>query len=495
MCDTVSNVDVKLRRVLAERGVSFLAVLALSELLEIKGVATFEAVTHSRLLIASLSLGHPGLGPATLLAYLAYFSATSEGLGPLQSILIIPVAALSIRYWVQAILWVATLGLLSMSPLNYAALGALMFSLRHVTPSFAATLVAFYALTANVILYSTLPPGSIACEGFVVVMKTQSLNQSVAGAVGNWFFSNLLGPPNLLLLVLVYAASGASVPRLNKLEAGERVAPLVSILTMLISYYFAAGKLGLTISPFVVVAPTTSFILAITINPPSLKSPIRPLPEPPVLLAHLNRAWISLYHFLKKGEKIILVFGPRNCGKTLLITEVCAALGLKTLDGRDSGSQVIHVAVTDGISDLSVHIKGLLDKGVRSVVIETTRPTEVVSNLGFPISKAVYVHPPHREARINLLRITLGGVLSSEQIIELGEKTEAYGLITLIKLSEKIKDYISKGMDSEIAIMKALYEIKPDITIEDLLECEKFIVSYKGLLTGFAEPYLATKHY
>lgn len=480
--------DLKLRKVLAERVISFLAVLALSGLLEIRGVAAFEAVTYSRLLIASLSLGHPGLGPATLLAYLAYFSATSNGLGPLQSILIIPVAALSIRYWVQAILWIASLGLLSMSPLNYAALGALIFSLRHVTPSFAATLVAFYALTANVILYSTLPPGSIACEGFVVVMKPHSPNQSVAGAVGNWLFSNLLGPPNLLLLVLVYAASGASVPRLNKLEAGERVAPLVSILTMLISYNFAAGKLGLTVSPFIIVAPTTSFILAIITNPPSLKSPARPLPEPPILLAHLNRAWVSLYHFLKKGEKIILVFGPRNCGKTLLITEVCAALGLKTTGGRDNRNQVIHVAVTDGISDLNVHLKELVDRGVRSIVIETNRPTEVVSYLGIPINRAVYVHPPHKEARINLLRIILGGVLSREQIIELGEKTEAYGLITLIKLSEKIKDYISKGIDGKRAVKQALDEIKPDINIEDLLECEKFIVSYKGLLAGFAEP-------
>jgi hypothetical protein len=471
----------------AERLASLGSVAALYALFGLYGLGPANVTVHVLVVACALSLVHPGLGPTALLAYLSSSLALGGGIWLVLALALMLPAAVAIRYWPQAALWLAAiLAAYRADAVSYIALAALVYSLRRATPSSAAALMAFYALAVNVKLAVSLPPGAVGCGGLVVAAALREAGRQPLELVSDWFYSNFLGPPHLFFQMLVYAIGGAATVKGSQ-SFGRAAAPL-SAAAISLAHYAIAVKVGLIPDPAALaVVPLATALLAVAPRSLQLRRAPPQVPPPPPLLEHLSSAWIALYRLVKRGERLLLVFGPRGCGKTVLIAEVCAASGLELARDGDCRGKVVHVENAESVTDLEKCVERALRMGARCVVLETSRPAAVAQKLqGLPLRKAVYVPPPDQAARARILRLLLGARLGSRQLAELAEATEGFSLRALIRLAE----YIREGHAIEDALRAAselqLSGTTPLLTVEELREIENFTSSFKGLVMGFA---------
>ncbi|RLF05595.1 MAG: hypothetical protein DRK00_04055, partial [Thermoprotei archaeon] len=235
-------------RAVVERLAALATTLLLASLFPLGG--SLQLGLDYALAIACLSLALPGLGPAALLATYSYALALSGGLHVLESLLMLLVAALALRYWLQAALWALALLTASSQLLNAALLGSLIASLQVATPTSAAALMITYALMVSLRLYSELPPGAIGAVGMVVAMGGHPSLTGIgildaARLTGNWLSTNVLGPPNFLVQALAYAAAGAAAPKIRDVVGKGWLAPLPSAALILASAYVTMHSLGL----------------------------------------------------------------------------------------------------------------------------------------------------------------------------------------------------------------------------------------------------------
>jgi hypothetical protein len=435
---------------------------------------------------AALSLAHPGLGPAALLAYLAVSLALSGGIWSVLALLLLPAAAFSIRFWPQSALWAIALSTVHLSLVNCLSLAALIFSLQYSTPSMAAALMAFYALAANVKLAATLPPGTLGCGGLVIAVGSAAADGFSLESISNWFYANFLGPPRLLFQTLVFAVSGAAAAKLSDIEGGREIAALAPAAAILFAHYAVATNLGLNLDTLTVATPLATALFTVVSRKPTLRRSSRPQPKPPLLLEHLDRAWLALNRLLKQGEKVVLVFGPKGCGKTMLIAEACAASGFEVAYDGDFRGKVVHIENAEHLPDLEERVFGALRRGARCVVLETSRPIAVAQKLKrIHLRKAIYVPPPDKKARARILEALLGGALEDSQLTNLAESTEGYSLKALIQLAERLRKAPTHLDSLNTSSGLQCGEI-PLLTKEELAELERFMLSFDGLLMGFA---------
>ena len=471
----------------AERLASLSSVAALFALSRLCGLGPANATVHALMVICALSLAHPGLGPAAFLAHLSLSLALSGGIWLVPALALMFPAAVAVRFWPQAVLWLAALLAAHRADvMSYAALAALVYSLRRVTPSSAAALMAFYALAANVKLAASLPPGTIACSGLVVAAALTGARRHSLELVGDWFYSNFLGPPHLFFQMVVYAIGGAATVK-GSLSVGRLAAPL-SAAAVSLAQYAVATRLGLN-PDLASVAAVPLVTALLSLAPRSLKLKRAPprVPKPPPLLEHLSSAWLALYKLLERGERVLLVYGPRGCGKTMLIAEVCAASGLELAQNGDCRGKIVHVENAESVADLEELVKRTLKMGARCLVLETSRPAAVAQKLkGLPLRKAVYVPPPDQAARARILQLLLGAKLEEQQLLELADATEGFSLRALIRLAERIRG--GCAIEDALQAVNSLRSsgAAPFLTGEELKEIEEFTCSFKGLLMGFA---------
>ncbi|RLE86950.1 MAG: hypothetical protein DRJ67_05965, partial [Thermoprotei archaeon] len=248
-------------RALAERLAALAATLALARLFSLTGSPALDL--DYALAVACLSLALPGLGPAALLATHSYALALSGGLHVLESLLMLLAAALALRYWLQASLWALALLTVDSQLLNTALLGSLIASLQAATPTSASALMVAYALMVSLRLYSQLPSGAVGAAGMVVAMGghpdiTGIPLLDAARLAGSWLSTNVLGPPNLLVQVLAYAAAGAAAPKIREVVGRGWLAPLPSAALVLASAYVTMHSLGLATPRALLLLPLAS---------------------------------------------------------------------------------------------------------------------------------------------------------------------------------------------------------------------------------------------
>jgi len=479
------NVQWKLS--IAERLASLASVAALSALWKLWGFGPTNPAAGELAIVCALSLAHPGLGPAALLAYLSLSLAPSSGVWLVLALTLALPAAMAFRFWLQAALWLAALlAVHRANAVSYVALAALARSLQQATPSAAAALMAFYALAANLKLAASLPPGTIGCSGLVVAAALTGEGERPLELIGEWFRLNFLGAPRLLFQAAVYAVSGAAVVK-GSLVVGRAAAPL-SVAAVSLAQYAVAARLGLNPDlASVVTAPLMTALFSLAPRSLRLKRESLRIPEPPPLLEHLNAAWIALYRLLKRGERVLLVCGPRGCGKTALIAEVCAASGLELARDGDFRGKIVHVENAENVADLEGFVKRALRMGARCVVLETSRPAVVAQKLkGLSLRKAVYVPPPDQAARARILQLLLGTKLDRQRLLELASATEDFSLRALIHLAECIRGGCTVEDTLQVVNSFRSSGVAPLLTEEELKEIQEFTCSFKGLLMGFA---------
>lgn len=476
------------KKAVIERFASLGFTIALALLLKFWGQdPTGDLAAYALAIAAALSLAHPGLGPTTLLAYLTFSLALCGGVWSVLALMILPAIAFSIRFWLQSALWAVALSTVQLGLVNYASLAVLIFSLQYSTSSLAAALMAFYALAANIKLAVTLPPGTLGSGGLVVAAGSAAAGSSLLESISDWFYANFLGPPRLLFQALVFAVSGAAAVKLSAIDGGKRFAVLAPAAAILFAHYAITAKLGLNLDFSTVATPLAAALLTVVASPkPVLRRPRRPPPKPPLLLEHLDRAWLALFRLLNQGEKVVLVFGPKGCGKTMLVAEVCAASGLEIAHDGDWQGKVVHIENAESFPNLEAQVLNVLKKGARCVVLETSRPVALASKLkSIRLRKAVYVPPPDRKARARILDNLLGNALEKKRLAELADSTEGYSLKALIQLSEQLRKTLSASDALSAVDRLRQIEVSPLLTKEELAELERFMLSFKGLLMGF----------
>jgi len=211
---------------------------------------------------------------------------------------------------------------------------------------------------------------------------------------------------------------------------------------------------------------------------------------PPHLPPHLHQAWTSICEMLRAGERLILVFGPPGCGKTALVREACAACGLElsSLKGaEDVRGKVVHIENAESVPGLDTVVRNAIKAGARCVILETRRPRLVLARVGGTrLVKAVYTPPPDAEARREILKRLLGE--SHQGLIDLlGDAVQAYSLRGLMRLAASVRRK-SEGRGEALDVAGAVHNVPPDLTPEDLAECENFVATFHGVITGFYRP-------
>lgn len=480
----------RLSAALAERVIASLALAALGYVA--LGSTFFSE--HSLLLLVGLvlSLIQPGLGVAALAFPILIF----RGFGhPLVLLLVAPVSVLALRFWPQACAWVAAIGVDELI-VNYAALIALAFSLKFASPGAAAILMFFYALSAGLKLSLMLPPGVLECRLLVVAQGLASVNDSDWIALaGEWFFTNLLGPPRLLLLALTYAAAGAAASKLRKLEASRLAGVLPAAITAL-ALNIVAGSTGIKLNMEPIAVLAGSIALTAVAELGRVRLPRRKMPSrntvrpPPEVLPHLEHAWAALCEMLTSGERLLVVFGPSGCGKTFVVRTAVKACKLKIADPLSLKGRVVHVENAEEARDLDGLVMRVLASGARCVVLETRRPLTTLGRLrSMSPRKAVYIMPPDESARSRLLDRALVGLVDESIIAWLADVARRYSLRGLMRLVENVKTRTQNSSELTQAVTVALQEVQPDLSYEELEECERFITTFRGIVAGFSGSY------
>lgn len=481
------------QRAIAERVASALVSLALGHVI-LRDSASFTTLEtrFALLVVATLSLIHPGFGAAVLML----LSTSAESLiNPLPLFLTAPAAVLAFRFWPQALAWLAATNMKE-TPLSYCALTALVFLVKFATPSAAAFFMAFYTLSVGLRLSLSTPAGKVGCWGLVAArgLAGSPVRNSLE-LTSKWFFENLDCPPCLPLLALAHAASGAAASKLERLGA-QKLAGMVPPLAMILALYILVSPLGVQPDPRLLAVPAGSATASIIVGVAKrVKLPVRK-PQlrvglPHGIAPHLEQAWTALYETLSGGERILLVFGPQGCGKTTLVRKACAACRLRIADFRSVKGRAVHIERAETLPGLAALIGRSLASGAKCVILETSRPQALLSKLGsLPVRKAIYVPPPDEEARKRVLQQALQGLAREDLIMELARSTQAYSLRGLTILSEAIKGRIEDGLSAEQAVASALRETQPDLALSDLLECESFIASFRGIVAGFHATWL-----
>ncbi|MEM0344444.1 MAG: hypothetical protein QXP94_02840 [Thermofilaceae archaeon] len=477
----------QVKRALAERAMVSLVLMALGYL-TFRGDLSGE---RGMLLLAglSLSLVLPGLGVAAFaLPMLMY---VGEG-HPLTLLLTAPVVVLALRFWPQACAWLASV-VLEDPLVSYLAATALLYSLKFASPNAAAFLMFFYVLSAGFKLARSVPPGSVGCQRLVVARGLASLPESDwVELAGEWFFTNLIGPPRLLLLALTYAAAGAAASKLQRLEA-TRLAGVLPSLVIVLALNVVASTMGVKpgVEPLIVLAGTLVMTLLAEVRHVKLPSKRlagrRAVRVPRTVLPHMKGAWVALCEMLAGGERLLVVFGPSGCGKTLLVREALKACRLKMADRSRFKGKVVHLEKAESEQNLDETIRKLLISGAKCVVLETNRPLTLLGRLKTALPrKAVYVMPPDENTRGKLISQGLAGLADENTVAWLVEATQRYSLRGLMKLLESIMAHIQNGNGLEQAIAVALQDVPPDLSYEELAECERFITTFKGIVAGFS---------
>ncbi|MEM1690645.1 MAG: hypothetical protein QXF05_03700 [Thermofilaceae archaeon] len=478
---------VQVKRALTERAIVSLVLLALGYL-TFRGDLSGE---HGMLLLVGLllSLVLPGLGVAAFAFPMLMYAGNGH---PLTLLLAAPVVVLAFRFWPQACAWLASVGL--EDPLaSYLATTALLFSLKFASPNAAAFLMFFYVLSAGFKLARSVPPGSAGCQRLVVARGLANLPESDwVELAGEWFFTNLIGPPRLLLLALTYAAAGAAASKLQRLEA-TRLAGVLPSLVIVLALNVVASTIGVKpgVEPLIVLAGALVMTLLAELRRvklPSRRLAVRrAMRAPRTVLPHMEGAWTALCKMLAGGERLLLVFGPSGCGKTLLVRETLKACRLRVADRSRFKGKVVHLENAESEWNLDETIRKLLISGAKCVVLETSRPLTLLGRLKTVLPrKAVYVMPPDENARSRLISQELAGLADENTVAWLAEATQRYSLRGLMKLLESIKAHVQNGSELGQAIAVALQAVPPDLSYEELAECERFITTFKGMVAGFS---------
>lgn len=442
---------------------------------------------HRVLTLATVTfaLVHPGLGAATV-ALLPYFVGPVEN--PIEILFVLPTAVLAFRFWPQSLTWV--FATLSEEPiLSYSTLGVLVFSLKATSPEAAAFFMAFYTLFTGFRAALSTPISGFGCRGLVVVQGLQGQSvRSPLELASEWFYTSVLGPPRLLLLVIVYAAAGAAASRLNTLGASKLAGTLPAHI-MLLAFCIVSLSLGLAPPPAALIVPCLDVAMTFGAELRRIRLPTRKPRNatPPAALApNLVHAWVALCEAIRGGERLILVFGPSGCGKSTLIREVARACRVRLTDSRKAKGKIFWLEKAEMHQDLPMLIRRQLALGAIGVILETSRPLKLIGLVGsLPIKKAIYVPPPDEEARKLVIKHMLKSILSDEDIEKLAEITQAYSLRNLTIFCNLIKNKFMSGLRYEQAAASALKETPADLTLEEILECEKFIQNFEGIVIGF----------
>ncbi len=432
---------------------------------------------------AALSLAHPGLGAAALLTLLS----AGEPMPAVELLLAAPVAVLAFRYWRQALVWALAVLLSGRNPLGAALFGALLYSLAAAPPRVAATYAAFYALLTSFRWALMMPAGALSWKGAVIVEGLGGLSgSSELEALSAWLRTNVVGRPRLLLVTLIYAAVGAAVARGGR-GVGKVAAWLVPPLIAAAAIHLQATTLGLSVGhgPTAMLAAYGA-LAATELRRLAARAP-RALRQPP-LAPSLVQPWRGLCGVLRGGGRLVVVFGPPRCGKSTVVREALRACGLPSYR-RAEGREVLHIEGAEAVPELAARVEELLERGARAIVLESSRPLALLSSLqGLRVEAAVYVPPPDEESRRLIIERAAGGLLGREEVGRLARATAAYSLGALNALCDLVVKRVREGLEPERAIELALGELPGDLTPEDVLECEAFIQSFKGVVVGFYAP-------
>lgn len=438
-----------------------------------------------------LSLVHPGLGPAGLLAIYAYNLIERGGVNLIKAILFLLPAGLSLRYWVQSTLWTIAIITAPVSLLNAVILALLVATIQNCTAGSAATLLATYAICVSLELYMLLPAGVVGSMGLVVSMGgyADALARS-SEIAGDWIFTNLLGPPSVIAQAVVYAASGTAASKLKETTGKAWMASLASTFMLLISFLVFSKKFNIYPTIHVLATPLICIITSLLFKFKFTNSKVINGTREPALsreFEYVANAWRALSENLRRGERIILVFGPSGCGKTHLVSSICKAQGL-TLSINEPGGKVVLLERAEQLRSAKP-ICELLTHGVRSVILECRDPARIAEHLKeLKVLRAVYVPPPDTDARLMILRKKLENVLPGYLVELAASLTEMYSVRALLELARCIRELSINGVEPQEAVMEALNLVKPDIQPSELASIEKFIVNFEGIITGFANP-------
>lgn len=456
--------------------------------------------------ISSLSLLLPGLGPAAITTLCSLTLALEGGLSLVESLLLLLVAALSFRYWYASILWIASLSFLHSTLVNAAMLGAMIGLLQLVNPVSAAALMLSYSLAVSLKACFTLPEGDPAILGMVVVAGSpvQPTGHPVLDAarvLGEWFSTNLLGSPNFLFQALIFAAAGAAPSKLREATGKGWLASLPSAFLLLASTYALSRKLGIPVAHSLLVVPLSSFIASLLVgltHSLNLRPPRRglSLEAPPQTLHHLREAWKALYAALKRGEHVIVVFGSPGCGKTWLVGSVCGALGFRVARQPEAATGKVGLVDLDACTvELKSLVSEFLHRGARAVVVETRQPSRLLAVAkNIEVNTAIYVPLPDARSRLEVLKSELGNIVPISLISELADKTSSYSLRALSRLSRLVRELVEEeGLEPRRAVVEAIERVPPDVTPLDLLEIERFISGFEGVIVGFMKPLTQTE--
>lgn len=447
------------------------------------------AVEHV-LLTLCISVAHPGLGPAGVLIIYAYNLAEKGGVNLIKAILFLLPAGLSLRYWIQVTLWTIAVITTPASLLNAVILALFVTVIQNCTVSSAAALLTTYAIYVSLELYTLLPAGVVGSMGLVVSMGgyTNALARS-SEIAGDWIFTNLLGPPSMIVQAIVYAASGAAASKLKETAGKAWMASLASTSILLMSFLIFSKKFNTYPTVHVLVTPLVSIVTSLLFKRRNLKI-TNGISELTVShrFEYLANAWEALSENLRHGERIILVFGPSGCGKTHLVTSVCKAKGLKLSVNKLEG-EIILLERAEQLHSINKFINELLTRGVKSIILECRDPARIIKYFKeLKVLKAVYVPPPDANARLIVLINELEDLLPDYLIEFIASSTEMYSTRALLELAKCIRELIVNGVEPQEAVKKALGRVKPDIQPSELASIEKFIINFEGIITGFASP-------
>ncbi|MEM1508734.1 MAG: hypothetical protein QW291_06400 [Thermofilaceae archaeon] len=478
------------RRFLLERASSLIITSILYVVLTY--FSGFSMAVEHVLLTLCMSVVHPGLGPAGVLVIYAYNLVEKGGINLIKAILFLLPIGLSFRYWIQVTLWTFAVITIPASLSNAVILALFLTVIQNCTVGSAAALLATYAIYVSLELYTLLPTGVVGSMGLVVSMGgyTNALARS-SEIAGDWIFTNLIGPPSMIVQAIVYAASGATASKLKEAVGKAWMASLASTSILLMSFLIFSKKFNIHPTIHVMVTPLVGIATSLLFKHRNLRITNR-ISEltPSNQFEHLANAWEALNENLRYGEKIILVFGPGGCGKTHLVTSVCKAQRLKLSINKLKGKgEVVLLEHAEQLYSINKFINKLLMHGVRSIILECRDPAQIIRYFKeLKVLKAVYVPPPDINARLMVLINELEDVLPGYLIEFIATSTEMYSIRALLELAKYVKELIVNGIELQEAVKKALSQVKPDIQPSELANIEKFIVNFEGIITGFASP-------